>query len=323
MAVRYTVPCRVHGTLLNMGLNSLFVDGGFGFSLEHPRLVFEAHKQNNVCFENLRENGLETDLVAAVEQAIKTIKEKYLLNGDVSVTFEETIPSHRGFGSKTATVLSVAHAYCSLYGVNADYRNLAVMLGRGGTSGIGSNIINKGGFIIDYGHFRTQKDSYLPSSASKGIGVPNILYHCVMPDENVIVVVPQVEKKINGDIESNFFQRVCPVNDNDIGRTIYNLFLVWKGIERHDLDIFYDGINAMQECGWKKSEIAEYGDIVFDLIKYMREIGMAAVGMSSIGPAIYAFGKKELMVQIKTECEDNHSVYITKPNNIGVKVESV
>ena len=62
-----------------------------------------------------------------------------------------TLFSHTGLGSKTQLLLSFATALKQYYNKDVDVYELTKLVGRGGTSGIGYRVFEKGGFILDCG----------------------------------------------------------------------------------------------------------------------------------------------------------------------------
>ncbi|MCX6685876.1 MAG: DUF98 domain-containing protein, partial [Methanoregula sp.] len=57
-----------------------------------------------------------------------------------------------------------------------------------------------------------------------------------------------------------------------------------------DLDLFGSSINAVQNLGFKKVELSLQPPQIQGLLGAMRAAGAAGAGMSSFGPALYAFG---------------------------------
>jgi len=314
--LEYKVPSRIAIDLYDMNGNLGRVDGSIGFSIENPCLRFTVRRTINITLRNGEILGDE--LQAAVEEGLRKIQRLHGFDG-ISIDFQESIPPHSGLGSKTATLLSTAHAYGLLYEKELDFRAIGVSLNRGGTSGLGINLIDKGGFIVDGGHSIREKKGFLPSSATNGVSAPPVLARYNMPEWDVLLVILDLPR-VYGSKEKEFFRRICPVPADDVSRLArVTLSQVMPGVVEGDLGIFCEGINAVQKSVWKSGEICLYGARVKKLIASLRQQGALGVGMSSIGPSVYALGGD--LKKIATELDAVYSmVRITRPNNTGLRI---
>lgn len=319
-ALNYTVPSRLAINLYDMNGNLGRVDGGIGFSIDYPRLRFQAEQYSEIYVENL--GLLGNELASAVTNTLELVQFEYNLGG-IKLHLLEGIPAHSGFGSKTATLLSIAHAFGKIYNYDFDYKQLGIFLNRGGTSGLGINLIDKGGFILEGGHSTKDKPYFMPSSESKSIRPSPILARLEMPDWDVLLVLPNTER-VFGDKEIKFFKDLCPLPEADIEYVArITLSQVLPGIVEKDIDAFSDGINGIQKRGWKKHEIDLYGDTVSSLMTYLTATGIKGVGMSSIGPCLFGFGQNlnNVVEHIKHRVEG--VVMLTKPNNSGINIKNL
>ena len=316
MTLTYFVPSRIAIDLYDMNGDLGRIDGSMGFSVEHPRLVFNVRPQDTLELRNASLLGEE--LAIAVQTSLMLVQQRYALPGAI-IEFQESIPAHIGFGSKTATLLSTAHALGTIHGFDLDYRMLAFQLGRGGTSGLGVNLIDKGGFVLDGGHSVREKHSLLPSSASIGVPPPPMLAHYSMPEWPILLVRPH-SQGLHGAEEVAFFSSVCPVPGTDIECLArVTLSQILPAVAEGDLETFCDGVNRIQSSIWKSSEIALHGRKVQDLLEELRSRGARGVGMSSVGPVVYAIGGD--LQRIKECISDRYPfVLITAPNNTGVRI---
>ena len=165
--VKITTPSRLHFSLLD--LNGVPWDGlmeGSVSQLLSP--IFKLLLSGQLEFS--LPSSVYRDRTAAV---LKRLQETYPFPG-IKLTFQSEIPMHCGFGSGTQLSLGVAQAVNLLYELGLDVQELAKVVGRGGTSGIGIAAFQTGGFIVDGGHrFPEQKASFLPSSALGDISPPS------------------------------------------------------------------------------------------------------------------------------------------------------
>ena len=59
------------------------------------------------------------------------------IGGSVTVTVRENVPSHIGLGSGSPVMLAAARGIAEVYGRQVTVKDLAFLIGRGGTSGMG------------------------------------------------------------------------------------------------------------------------------------------------------------------------------------------
>ena len=311
---RCRAPARIAIDLYDMNGDLGRIDGGIGFSLQSPQLEFSVQRSASI---EVHGATLDSELHAALLTALTTVQEKTQLGG-VSVEVTEAIPCHIGLGSKTATLMATCTAYGQLYGEQLNRTELASLLGRGGTSGLGVNLFDRGGFAMDGGHRRADKEGFLPSSASSGTRPPPLLAHHRMPAWPVLIVVPDAPRMF-GDSEVAFFRDVCPVPAECVERLArVTLSLVLPAVVEDDLATFCRGITAIQESTWKRAEIGVYGDTVERLRQTLTSLGAWTAGMSSIGPAVYSLGGplERIAAALKG---DYPRVELTLPDNSGVQ----
>jgi len=168
-------------------------------------------------------------------------------------------------------------------------RDIAEFTGRGGTSGIGVAVFEYGGFIVDGGHSKKHKSTFLPSSFSKA-PPPPVIARYDFPDWDVHLFVP-VEKGFAGLKEKDLFEKNTPLSINDV-REISHLILLklMPSVIEQDLDEFSEAIYRIQHLGFKKAEVSQYGEVAWNFIELMKDYG--AVGLSSTGPTLYFIGGK-------------------------------
>ncbi len=252
-------PSRLHITLLDMNGTSGRVDGGVGVALDEPGCLLDARKG-----PGLDVHGGDELLRNRVLEAARAVKEGLGLPGGADITVHAVARPHAGLGSGTQVALATAAALCRLYDRNVPVPDLARIVGRGGTSGIGTAAFAQGGFILDGGHrFGSPggKQDFRPSAASRGVAPPPVLpTHCPVPLHEVRELCHEV------------LMRMIP------------------GLVEQDIDLFGSAINRTQVLGFKKVEVAMQHPVVSSLIEAMVEAGAAGAGLSSFGPTVYAVG---------------------------------
>jgi len=280
---------RIHLGLIEMHGGSGRVDGGIGIALSDPGILLEARLADGTTVTGCDEPTRQV-VRSAAEQALAGIH----AGAGVSVTVRSSYPAHTGLGSGSQTALATAQAVAMLYDRQVSVQDLARMTGRGGTSGIGTAAFGHGGFIIDGGHRfgpGEEKAGFAPSSASKGLRPAPVTVRRDFPEDwKILLAIPAVAKGASGGRELDIFRRHCPVPQEEVAALCREVLVrMLAGIAEHDLDLFGSSVNAIQSLGFKKVEHQLQPKEMVNLLSAMREAGAAGAGMSSFGPALFAF----------------------------------
>ena len=209
-------------------------------------------------------------------------------------------------------------------------KELALLVGRGGTSGIGTAAFEFGGFIIDGGHGfgkNGEKTEFRPSAASRGVRPPPVIVRHDFPsDWKILLAVPNLPAGASGIKETDIFRTCCPVPVEDVRILSHEILMrMLPGLIERDLELFGSSVNAIQSLGFKKIEIGLQPKEIPELIGKMRSAGAACAGMSSFGPAVYAIGDTDMRA-VEREARsymDDHAggtTLITSARNSGAQV---
>ncbi len=309
--MRILTPSRIHITLIDLNGELGRVDGGVGLALESPNVEVEAKKSDKIVVTG----GLNRE---RFERAARIMAERF--DGGIEIKVLSDFRSHVGLGSGTQISLAVGKIYSELYSLDLSVREVAEIMGRGGTSGIGVAAFEYGGFIVDGGHRFSEKGNFLPSSASKAKPAPMIA-RLEFPDWKVIVAVPELTG-FHGKGEVNLFQKYCPIPLGEV-RELCHLILMklLPGVAEADLDDVGFALRRIQQIGFKKVEVDQYGDLIRGCFNVAE-----CIGMSSTGPTVYAFADtnaKDVMRSLKSYFEERDigcKVFITKARNRGAEI---
>ncbi len=316
--MRIRTPSRIHITLIDMNGSLGRIDGGVGFAIERPHVELVARADEDVV---VRGDCLNRD---------RFVRVAALLSKRFGFGIELRVISdyrpHVGLGSGTQISLAVAKAYNDIYGLGLSVRELAEIVGRGGTSGIGVAAFEFGGFILDGGHSRREKPNFLPSSASKARPAP-VLARYDFPDWRVVVAVPDLTG-FHGIREVHLFKEVCPIKIEEVRELCHVILMkMLPAVVEEDLDGFGDAVWRVQRLGFKRAEVERYGDLIRGALERVSDY-TRAVGMSSTGPAVYAVtdsNAKEIANVLESYFEErglNCETVITKAKNTGAEIES-
>ncbi|MCS7130776.1 MAG: beta-ribofuranosylaminobenzene 5'-phosphate synthase [Archaeoglobaceae archaeon] len=310
--MRIRTPSRVHITLIDMNGSLGRIDGGVGFALNEPFIEIEAFESEEVFVK-----GKAHNLDRFLEFAKKL--SNYFGKG-IEIFIKSDYRSHIGLGSGTQIGLAIGKAFSELYDLNLTIREIAEIVGRGGTSGIGVAVFEFGGFVVDGGHSMKEKKDFLPSSASKAKPA-KVISRLDFPDWDVFVLIPKLSGAY-GSGEINLFQKSCPVPLEDV-RELCHLILMkmLPAVAEADLDSFLFALRRIQHLGFKRAEVERYGKMMREFLDHF------PAGMSSTGPSVFTISDTNLKTLAKDmrsyfeergiECEE----IITKGRNRGAEVE--
>ncbi len=311
--LKITTPSRLHITLIDMNASIGRVDGSIGLTLDEPSISIKAKKSDTVEITGNSEHL----------ERMRTSAALLLPEGKgIRISIEKDYPSHVGLGSGTQAALAAGMAVNKIYNLGLSVYDLAIKVGRGGTSGIGVAAFEKGGFILDGGHKFSEKKAFLPSAASKLPPAP-VLLRKDFPDWDIVVAVPE-QKGASSKKEINIFQEKCPVPLREVEKLSHIILMqMLPALVEKDIMTFGKSINSIQEIGFKKREV-ELQPVSRELMQALRNGGAYGAGMSSFGPTVYAFGDDaENLKKIAQELlGEKGKVFITKARNEGARIEN-
>jgi beta-ribofuranosylaminobenzene 5'-phosphate synthase len=323
--VSIITPSRIHIALIDLNGSLGRVDGGIGLSLSSPGFKIKAHQSKHNFIVGPDE---------CVDRAMKilTSLEKNPCIGCAEIEIQESIPSHVGLGCGTQLSLGITQAVCSLYDMKLSPREMAFLVGRGGTSGIGVAAFSQGGFIVDGGHkfskdpgHRDTKNSFLPSSASRGVKAPPVIMRYDFPDWDILITVPNC-KHISGAEEVNLFQTLCPLPIKDVQALSHIVLMkLLPSLVQRDIESFGEAIDQIQNIGWKKVEVQKQDSAVRELMAFLKDNGGHGIGLSSWGPAVFCFGENLTKLELITQeflanTKAGGTCFITQANNTGALI---
>ena len=199
-------PSRLHLGLIDMNGSYGRLDGGIGLTIQDPNLILfgePAEKGITVDFnENFNFNEtIRNECITKITKAAQEVIDFYGVDEGFYFRVDRAYPPHSGLGSGTQIALSTGKLITEHIGQEANGYTLGKITGRGGTSGIGVFAFDYGGFIVDGGHSRKEKTSFLPSSASKA-SPPQLFGRYEFPDEwGVLLVILKSDVSVNGQKE--------------------------------------------------------------------------------------------------------------------------
>ncbi len=297
--------------LIDMNASLGRVDGSIGLAVDKPFISIIAEKSDIIEITGSSEHA----------ERMKNSASSILPEGKgIHIKIDSDYPSHIGMGSGTQASLAAGMAVNRLYDLGMKVREIAVKVGRGGTSGIGVAAFENGGFILDGGHKFREKKAFLPSAASRLPPAPVILRKD-FPEWHLVIAIPQ-QKGASMTDEVNIFRTECPVPLREVEQLSHVILMqLLPALVEEDMAAFGRSINAIQGIGFKKREVA-LQPLSNVLMKTLREGGAYGAGMSSFGPTVYAFGEdvEELRKIAMEFLGENGRVFITEARNEGARI---
>ena len=290
---RATAYPRVHACLFDLGLATPRQYGGLGMAVSGPPTVVTAElaRAFNVSGLSSADEGTRRDVDAALER----LRSSHGLP-PVSIVVNAMPPQHVGLGTKTSLLLAVLAAASSAASLDVTDAELQLASGRGGTSGVGVHTFFNGGMVIDGGHRTDPPRTYRPSSSGRPRAVPPLLGRVAMPtDWAVTLLLPEGLRRAGSDEESAFV-KMTPVPDDEVRETIaLGVMGLAASAACHDFGTFTSSLRRLQRVGFKAREISTQSHTGRRLLDELAELPGCAVGMSSMGPLLFAvsLGKDE------------------------------
>ncbi len=322
---------RIHVTLIDLNGSLGRVDGSVGVTLDEPAMIVDVEVTDGG--NDVEVIGVEGDTARKAEETARLIAEDLGVDGGITVRFEGNYPEHVGLGSGTQTALSVATAlHVEVTGETPNPRELALKLGRGGTSGIGVAAFEAGGFIVDGGHRFGPggKEDFRPSAASKGVPPAPVVSRLPVPEDwRFVLAIPDVRKGAHGKEEVDIFRRYCPVPSRDVERLCrLVLMAMMPAVAEDDIETFGRAVDEVQLLGFKRVEVGLQHPLVRELMETARTVGAYGAGLSSFGPTVYAVcdtsNADTVARELRSVMDDRNAggeVLVSRPRNEGAEVE--
>ena len=320
MSIKVTCYPRIHVTLIGMDKSGYRHNGGVGFAVREPNANVSFALSSNTHVQDTRDKPFQNEELARIEEVIEDARVKCNLPYGVRCLIDGDMPTHSGFGSSTAIRLACLEGLFKVNKVRVEKDVLISLSRRGGTSGIGVQTYFTGGCVFDMGHRNAVPSAHRPSSSAEARpGRPLLVRRFKMSPWKIGLVLPHDITPLTEEEEKAFFQRTCPVSSSDVSEALYHtVYGFLGGVLDNDSITVSAAINAIQRTAWKSAEIDIYGCNLRERMQRLSIGDGTGVGMSSLGPCIYAISKglKSITASVRG-WEGTHSVWVTNPVNHG------
>lgn len=295
-----------------------------GSTSHAARLAQEFPEMAAIAGADTAENA---DRALAAARAVQ----KHLGLGGARLSIRSGYRMHVGLGGGTQLGIAAGKALCELYHQPISVREIARIIARGGTSGIGTAAFETGGFLIDGGHSYgpgKEKMSFSPSSACGGVRPASVtMRHDFPRDWKIILALPDIAAGAHGNREVDIFREYCPLPVAEVHELCYQILVrMVPSLVEENLEEFGAAVNRVQEIGFKKIEVMLQHPVVHRLMAAMREAGAACAGLSSFGPAVYAItdtqGRDVEAAAREAMREVGGEILFTRARNEGARVRT-
>lgn len=293
MRVTVKAHARLHFGFIDPDGSSGRQFGSIGLTIDEPAVVLEAAPA-----DRLEAVGQERGRVFALA---RQFLRHYNIRQGVHISVKTTIPAHTGLGSGTQLALSVASALARLFSIDADVRELAGVMGRGGRSGIGIAAFERGGFIVDAGRkTASSADKTVEPGAWSVERIPPTIARYPFPkDWTFVVAIPRSGRGLAGVQEVRAFHRLAgrPADAGRLSRIL--LMQMLPAVLERDPVVFGESLTMIQRIVGHWFQPVQGGTFATTqgaaLVKAMSRAGALGVGQSSWGPAVYGLAKDQEM----------------------------
>jgi beta-ribofuranosylaminobenzene 5'-phosphate synthase len=317
--VQVTAAARLHlGFLdLNGDLGRWFGSIGLAIDAFETRVQLHEALSLEVSGEE-RERGM---------RLARRIAESLGLDTSKKLIVSSAIPPHAGLGSGTQLALAIASAFRRFEGMPLNSREDARLLNRGARSGVGVALFERGGLAVDAGRGAMTE-------------IPPVVAHVIFPpDWRILLILNPGVEGTHGEAERRAFAglpRFPAGATSEICRR--TLMQILPGAAEEDLEVFGDGIAAVQELVGDHFAQAQGGGRFMSapvgrIAARLKALGAQGIGQSSWGPTAFAFASDpehaEFLarragaegargVQIKVCKARNHGAEIREEEDVSV-----
>jgi beta-ribofuranosylaminobenzene 5'-phosphate synthase len=291
--VRVTAPSRLHFGLLSFGHPTGRQYGGIGLMIDRPAVCLSlvVAERFSVGFDSPDTPSTDSDHRGFQQPLADRVREFAgrwsVFRGwpeppACRVTIEATPPQHVGLGTGTQLALSVAAGLNALFGVGpASAPELAISVGRGLRSAVGTYGFVQGGLILERG-----------KSADEPIAPLDCRLE-LPPRWRVVLVQPAVASGLSGSVEQQAFENLPPVPVHVTHKLVEEIRLhTLPAAARGDFEPFSESVyrygRLAGQCFAAIQGGPYNGQYLQRLVETIRSLGVRGVGQSSWGPTLFA-----------------------------------
>ena len=306
--VRVKAPARLHLGFLDLNGDSGRKFGSIGIAINTHHTIVKVEYAESI---NVISQCASSDTIRRAEAIIAQF---YLSLGKtiskaaqaISLTIEQLIPEHSGFGSGTQLALAIGTALSVLHNLDFTTAEIAQQLGRGNRSGIGIATFEHGGFVIDGGN--------KPNHTQP----PPLLIHHQLPETwRMVLIIDPHHQGVHGQQEKQAFSTLAKFPlENSQAICHLTLMQLLPALMEKELSQFGHAITQIQMLIGDHFSSAQGGrytsEKVASLLEHALTLGHTGIAQSSWGPTGVIFVEndveaKSLMTELTTYAQSTFS----------------
>ncbi len=313
--VKVSAPCRLHFGMFSFGRPDCPQFGGVGMMIEPPTIEL-----------SISPAGLFIacgDCADRVRDCTRRLTHAWNLDSPPPCKIEvRSAPSHVGLGVGTQLGLSVAAGLRQYLELPArPLESLAIDVGRGMRSAVGTYGFRHGGLIVDRGKLAGEQ----LGTFDRRLAIP--------ASWRIVLVRPHNAEGVSGSEEAQKFTNLPAIPDDvthDLWRITGEEML--PSVESGDCAAFGDAVYRFGRIAGRCFAAAQGGafasSAIEQLVEKIRAFGVPGTGQSSWGPTVFAITNDEEEARNLADwlshqpeyCD--HTIQVARPNNCGACVES-
>jgi len=314
LRVSVTTPARLHLGIIDTRGDLGRMYGSIGVAIDRPNVELEA-----IPSQTLKARGVDAERALRIAQAFLG---KFPGARAVEINVSRSIPQHVGLGSGTQLSLAVATAIASLYRLGANIREVAMTLGRGRVSGIGVNVFEHGGFVLDAGR-----------KTASVTDLPLVVWQTKFPEDwRFVVAIPKIGTGLSGRREIQAFSSLRPSSPVLVGKICRLIIMkMLPSLMEKDVKEFGESLTTLQKLVGQSFSQAQGGifssPLIRDCVRLMLASGAYGAGQSSWGPTVYGVVDNESNAEmLKQHLErflnkkKGGAVFVVRANNEGARI---
>jgi beta-RFAP synthase len=279
-------PARLHFGMLDVGGSLGRQFGGIGVAVYPPALRLSARAAPDVVVTAHLDVPASEDAIAgaraATTAAAKRVLAHYHIAGGAHIALHQLLPAHRGLGSGTQLALATGRAVAELYDLPHDALGLAQIVGRARRSAIGTYVFAHGGLVVEGGR---RPDRSRPAPLLAHLSIPSA-WRCV-------VTLPSIDPGVSGEAEGEAFAALPQPPASEAERVAHLVLMaLLPALVEGDFEEFGAALTEIQDINGRWFAPAQGGCYApgpsTALVDALKAWGVAGVGQSSWGPAVYA-----------------------------------
>lgn len=313
-SVEVEAPARIHLGVLDLRRDEGRYFGGLGVAVRRPRVRLRLRRADGLVVEGPSSGRVER----LAERHLRELTD----GAGARIRVLDTIPSHVGLGSGTQLALSVGRGLDLLHGRERSAGELAVRLGRGRRSAVGSWTFAHGGFVLE-GGVAPEEDAVAP-----------LLARFALPESwRVVLVRPDAPQGLSGEREEAAFGRLPPPEPRAVDRVAHVVLMqLLPAVATGDLEAFGRAASAVERATGDAFRAAQDGsrfahDEVEAAVRLLAELGAVGGGQSSWGPTVYGFAgdpetARDVVDAIRRRRPDWRALAVP-PDNHGARARAI